>query len=139
KETQPMNSAIIAERLLSLYFVNRSSYIEQYKDKQGRVKYTHHKRKITVDDMIDHVEQRRTLGVVTDSTTGLTNFMSFDVVTKNNAYEDTLELLELLVSYYGIDKEYITVSFSGNKGYHIDLFFNEAIQYKALEPFYLEV
>ena len=50
-----MNSAVVAERLLSLYFVNRSSYIEQYKNKKGEVKYTQHKRKITVDDLIDHV------------------------------------------------------------------------------------
>lgn len=134
-----MNSAIVAERLLELYFVNRSSYIEQYKNKKGEVKYTQHKRKITVDDLIDHVEQRRTLGVVTDSTTGLTNFMAFDVDTKDNAYDDTLELLELLVNFYGIDKEYVTVSFSGNKGYHVELFFDEAIQWQALEPFYEEV
>lgn len=134
-----MNSVIVAERLLELYFVNRSSYIEQYKNKKGEVKYTQHKRKITVDDLIDHVEQRRTLGVVTDSTTGLTNFMAFDVDTKDNAYDDTLELLELLVNFYGIDKEYVTVSFSGNKGYHVELFFDEAIQWQALEPFYEEV
>ena len=134
-----MNSAIVAERLLALYFVNRSSYIEQYKNKKGEVKYTHHKRKITLDDLIDHVEQRRTLGVVTDPTTGLTNFMAFDVDTKDKAYDDTLELLELLVNYYGIDKDYITVSFSGNKGYHVELFFDEAIQWQALEPFYEEV
>ena len=134
-----MNSAVVAERLLSLYFVNRSSYIEQYKNKKGEVKYTHHKRKITLDDLVDHVEHRRTLGVVTDPTTGLTNFMAFDVDTKDNAYEDTLELLELLVNFYGIDKEYVTVSFSGNKGYHVELFFDEAIQWQALEPFYEEV
>ena len=85
-----MNSAIVAERLLALYFVNRSSYIEQYKNKKGEVKYTQHKRKITVDDLIDHVEHRRTLGVVTDPTTGLTNFMAFDVDTKDKAYDDTL-------------------------------------------------
>lgn len=134
-----MNSAVVAERLLSLYFVNRSSYIEQYKNKKGEVKYTQHKRKITVDDLIDHVEHRRTLGVVTDPTTGLTNFMAFDVDTKDKAYDDTLELLELLVNFYGIDKEYVTVSFSGNKGYHVELFFDEAIQWQALEPFYEEV
>ena len=134
-----MNSAIIAGRLLELYFVNQSSYIEQYKNKKGEVKYTHHKRKITLDDLVDHVEQRRTLGVVTDPTTGLTNFMAFDVDTKDKAYDDTLELLELLVNFYGIDKEYVTVSFSGNKGYHVELFFDEAIQWQALEPFYEEV
>lgn len=134
-----MNSAIVAERLLSLYFVNKSSYIEQYKNKKGEVKYTHHKRKITLDDLVDHVEQRRTLGVVTDPTTKLTNFMAFDVDTKDKAYDDTLELLELLVNFYGIDKEYVTVSFSGNKGYHVELFFDEAIQWQALEPFYEEV
>ena len=134
-----MNSAIIAGRLLELYFVNRSSYIEQYKNKKGEVNYTHHKRKITVDDLVDHVEQRRTLGVVTDPTTGLTNFMAFDVDTKDKAYDDTLELLELLVNFYGIDKEYVTVSFSGSKGYHVELFFDEAIQWQALEPFYEEV
>lgn len=134
-----MNSAVVAERLLSLYFVNKSSYIEQYKNKKGEVKYTHHKRKITLDDLVDHVEQRRTLGVVTDPTTGLTNFMAFDVDTKDKAYDDTLELVELLVNFYGIDKEYVTVSFSGNKGYHVELFFDEAIQWQALEPFYEEV
>ena len=134
-----MNSAIVAERLLKLYFVNKSSYIEQYKDKQGRVKYTHHKRRITLDDMIAHVEHKRTLGVVVDKTTGLTNFMAFDVDTQDNAYDDTLELVELLVTYYGIDQQFIYVSNSGSKGYHVELFFNEAIQWQALEPFYLEV
>ena len=134
-----MNSAVIAERLLSLYFVNRSSYIEQYRNKRGEVKYTHHKRKITVNDLIDHVEHRRTLGAITDPTTGLTNFISFDVDTKDKAYDDTLELVELLVTYYGIDQQFIYVSNSGHKGYHVELFFNEAIQWQALEPFYLEV
>lgn len=134
-----MNSAVIAERLLELYFVNRSSYIEQYRNKRGEVKYTHHKRKITVDDLIDHVERRRTLGAITDPTTGLTNFISFDVDTKDKAYDDTLELVELLVTYYGIDQQFIYVSNSGHKGYHVELFFDEAIQWQALEPFYLEV
>ena len=134
-----MNSAVIAERLLSLYFVNRSSYIEQYRNKRGEVKYTHHKRKITVNDLIDHVEHRRTLGAITDPTTGLTNFISFDVDTKDKAYDDTLELVELLVTYYGIDQQFIYVSNSGHKGYHVELFFDEAIQWQALEPFYLEV
>src|SRR5699024_1888135 len=36
-------------------------------------------------------------------------------------------------------KDYITVSFSGSKGYHVELFFDEAIQWQALEPFYKEV
>ena len=134
-----MDSAVIAERLLELYIVNRSSYIEQYRNKKGEVNYTYHKHKITLDDLVDHVEHRRTLGVVTDPTTGLTNFMAFDVDTKDNAYDDTLELVELLVNYYGIDKDYITVSFSGHKGYHVELFFNETIQWQALEPFYEEV
>ncbi|MCY7731785.1 helix-turn-helix domain-containing protein [Aerococcus urinaeequi] len=134
-----MDSAVIAERLLELYFVNRSSYIEQYRNKRGEVKYTHHKRKITVNDLVDHVEHRRTLGAITDPTTGLTNFISFDVDTKDNAYDDTLELVELLVTYYGIDQQFIYVSNSGHKGYHVELFFDEAIQWQALEPFYLEV
>ena len=134
-----MNSAVIAERLLELYFVNRSSYIEQYRNKRGEVKYTHHKRKITVNDLVDHVEHRRTLGAITDPTTGLTNFISFDVDTKDKAYDDTLELVELLVTYYGIDQQFIYVSNSGHKGYHVELFFDEAIQWQALEPFYLEV
>ena len=65
--------------------------------------------------------------------------MAFDVDTQDNAYDDTLELVELLVTYYGIDQQFIYVSNSGNKGYHVELFFDRAIQWRALEPFYLEV
>jgi len=134
----------VATKLHELYIVNEHNYLEQYKDNNGESAYrtvkTYGKEKnnLTPQKLLEHVKQEKTFGVKA-SKEGLTSFISFDVDTKENSIRDTLELAELLERWYGIPGDYIHISNSGNKGYHVELFFDRAVEIEKLEIFYLDV
>lgn len=132
----------------NLYIAYSNRYLEQKKkayithkakkSKQGKVIIP----SLNSQHIEEHLKRNKTYGVLLDNKTGLTKFMTFDVDIAddlNEALLVTKNLYKLLTDYYGLDKEDVHVSFSGGKGYHIDLFFNEVIDYKSLLPFYEEV
>lgn len=132
----------------NLYVVYTDRYLEQNK----KAYLTHKARKNNHGKVIipslnselikEHLQRKKTYGVLLDSKTGLTKFMTFDVDIANNLSEAlivTRDLYKLLTNYYGLNKKDVHISFSGSKGYHVDLFFNEVVDYKSLLPFYEEV
>lgn len=59
-------------------------------------------------------------------------YFVLDVDTKETAAGDTLKLIEVMTSI-GIDREHIHVSFSGSKGYHIELYVDGRLKFKDWE------
>jgi len=119
-----------------LYITYRKAFLEQFKTGYTTRKYT-----FTNYHVEQHLLQKRTFGIRLGGQ-GHTVFMSFDVDIANDlkrAKSMTIEVVRTLHEYYGIAYDDIHVSFSGKKGYHIDLFFDDAIQDFKLEPFYNEV
>src|SRR5699024_3146767 len=69
-------------------------------------------------------------------------FMTFDVDYNDNepmARWVTLKIVDTLVREFNINRNDIHVNLSGNKGYHIDLFFDKPLQVADTEAFYYKV
>ncbi|GGA36061.1 TOTE conflict system archaeo-eukaryotic primase domain-containing protein [Psychrobacillus lasiicapitis] len=83
-----------------------------------------------------HIDGKATLGVF--SSTYHTKFICFDIDVKDKVkakwtvYRLVNALMEL-----GIQNEEIHISISGNKGYHVDLYFNEPIKNELAHELYL--
>lgn len=131
----------IIKKINELFITYRKTYLLQYELNQGDCKYREVKHYLT-DTIIDkHLANQLTVGIKLGAG-GLTKFFTFDVDIKDNKYECqdvTRKLVNLLIDHYGIPKNDIHVSTSGQKGYHVDLYFTDVIPESKLIPFYEEV
>jgi len=89
-----------------------------------------------------HINGKHTLGVFAGQNNGIniSKFITFDVdVEDKNLAEWTVSKVVRVLQDIGIDDDYINISSSGNKGYHIDLFFSIPIEVNLLHQFYTYV
>src|SRR5699024_893090 len=132
----------IIRKINDLYIQTRKKYLVQFPDN-----YVTMDRKkndnvwILNDGMIKrHLQGGITYGVFSG---GFFNkFMTFDIDYSNNenaAKRVTKLVTTILVIDFNIPLEDIHVSLSGNKGYHIDLFFDKPLQVVDTEAFYRKV
>lgn len=125
----------LVAQINDLYFMWRQTYLRQFPNNYITVKRT-----ITDYQLREHVEQKKTYGVKLGDG-GLTKFLAFDVDFKDDletAREVTSDLVKTLHDFYGIALDDIHIDFSGNKGYHVTLFFDKYIQDYSLLPLYYE-
>lgn len=117
-----------------LYITYRKEFLEQINE------HSYITQKYTLTDTVirKHLACKRTLGIKL-GTQGLTKFLVFDVDMKDRAPGVAIDIARHLVVHYGINKEEVHISFSGGKGYHITLFFDEVVQDKTLMKLYNEV
>lgn len=127
------NLTQVISQVSNLYITYRKQFLEQ-----TRTSYITQKYNLTDSSIKQHLECSRTLGLKL-GTQGLTKFQVFDVDMKEQAQEITIEIVRHLVNYYGIEQDKIHVSFSGGKGYHIALFYDEVVQDTTLLKLYDEV
>lgn len=128
----------LAERMWELYVSDSSRYI--YQRTNG---YRHVHKPLTKHHLIEHVNGKRTIGVFADSTS---RFITFDVDVKDSTgnYSNDIDLVARWITYKlvdtvrstGIHHDNVHVSFSGSKGYHVDLFFNEAVPMDDIKLFH---
>lgn len=87
-----------------------------------------------------HLRGFKTLGVFAD-TDNTTKFITFDVDSSdiNKSKAASKRLLNVLTTYFNIDSNDLHVSFSGKKGYHIDILLNERITTDQALNFYYMV
>ncbi|TVY09992.1 TOTE conflict system archaeo-eukaryotic primase domain-containing protein [Paenibacillus cremeus] len=137
-----INQGNIIKQLSDLYLIQRGHYLIQdknygYRDyRKGEIsKSTGKKYKALLDYMIEsHLNGEYTVGTFCKEV--FTKFITIDVDYKGN-----LEMSKLITNKiseqftdWHIPEHYI--SFSGNKGYHIDIFFDDLIQWKHAKKFY---
>lgn len=115
------------------YITIRTKGLLQYKTKEGEVKYSYlnssynKKHRYCIHDklILDHFLKKKTIGVFSGLQGG--KFICFDIDVKNDM-EKAKELARELIDFFLIDmafeKEELLVSYSGNKGYHVEIFFN---------------
>ena len=143
KRTDNENEALL-EVIKDLYISMRKRWILQQKDGY----YTTMTRFPLHDDMIrNHLKGKNTIGVFARS--DYVKFLTFDVDIDDLALQrhkrqiravygvnasvnlahlakwTTLKLIDVLVSEFGISRKNLLTSFSGSKGYHVSLFFND--------------
>lgn len=116
-----------------LYVTYRQQYLEQTANGYLTQKHT-----LTDNTVSAHVDCKRTIGIKLGSQ-GLTKFMLFDVDMQDKAELVALQIAERLVVYYGLDQKDVHIDFSGSKGYHITLFFDEVAQDIQLIKLYDEI
>lgn len=130
------------EKLNELYITTRrrylvqtdQTYFENNKNKRSNVW-------VLNDGMLTrHLDGRNTYGIF--NANGANKFITFDVDFEDDeqtAKRATMEIIATLITRYNITLENIHVSISGGKGYHIDLFFDEALPVEVVGRFYQNV
>lgn len=132
-----MNSTIkqqIVKKLNDLYIGVRYKYLVQYPGG----KYQHCEQpKLNDGHLKAHLDGKYTVGVFGGKLTG-SKFICFDVDSQDmvTSKHVAFKLVHILMDTFNIPSKYIQVSFSGNKGYHIELFFDSFIKEETLKQFY---
>ncbi|MEV9639811.1 hypothetical protein ABZ756_03840 [Mammaliicoccus sciuri] len=123
-----------------LFVLTRRKYIYQPSDTKSWITFDHDKNgkypKFN-DSMIKrHLNGKGTYGVF--SAKSFTKFLTFDVDVKGDMDRAKWITMKLVYSLQqaGIDDKDIHISLSGNKGYHVDLYFNEPISNDIAYDFY---
>jgi len=128
------------EQFNKLFILTRWKYIFQSAETKGWLTFDHYvnnKIRKMNDSMIKrHLTGNGAYGVF--SAKDFTKFLTFDVDVKGDLQKAkwiTIKLVESL-KQVGIDDKDIHISFSGNKGYHVDLYFNKPIENDLAYEFY---
>lgn len=120
-----------------LFISSKQSRIEQQSDGSYYVKQNG----LARSHLVEHLEGTKTIGIFSGEV--YSKYLCFDVDTgkhnQSQARNDVRVLIYALISEFDIPNEYITVADSGNKGYHVYLFFDDVIQVDYLKAFYREV
>lgn len=135
------NNVMYANKLKELYGIEVNRYISQNRDgtytTYDKQRYKH-AQTLSKKHFIRHLEGTQTLGVFASGL--FTSFICFDVDTgKHNietAERDTRYLVGILNYDFGISLDDIHISYSGNKGYHIEIFFDKSIPVAKAKQFY---
>lgn len=129
----------IIKKINELFIMVRYQYLIQSKDGSYLTLNQHKNEKVypLTDYVIQrHLDKIATLGIF--SSKNHTKFLSFDVDVKDNqqARWTVYRLVDGLIEI-GIPDEEIHISLSGNKGYHVDLYFNHPIKNELAYELYL--
>lgn len=138
---QPRKQLI--DKFNELYIQTRSKYLVQFQD--GRYITLSYKPDNNVTKFNDsmlrtHLDGGLTYGVFAGGY--FSKFITFDVDCGTNEGLSrwiTLKLVNILIEEYHIDRKHIHVSYSGNKGYHVDLFLSKQVRVDDLRSFHRSV
>ena len=121
-----------------LYISERGKYILQNKDGT----YSHsaafkNNKRLTDPIVIRHLKRQSTLGIF--CTQKSTKFITFDVDLEGENESYRREVVNNIIKHIvdiGIGRQFIHVSLSGSKGYHITIFFNDMVYLNLAYKFY---
>lgn len=117
----------VAKKMKHLFITERKKYIIQNEDGS----YTWLDKNFN-DGMIDlHIKRKRTYGIFCGSV--LTKFISFDVDVPS---KEVVQSIYQVLNQIGIASEFIHTSWSGTKGYHVDVYFSEVITHSKMVEIY---
>ncbi|WP_182200404.1 TOTE conflict system archaeo-eukaryotic primase domain-containing protein [Paraliobacillus salinarum] len=125
-----------------LYIQTRYKYLVQFNDgKYVTLIHKPGKKVVKLNDSIikTHLKGDLTYGIFSGG--HFNKFITFDVDCKEHhiARWATLKLIDVLINNFQISRGGIHASFSGNKGYHVDLFLDKPILVSELKTFYHSV
>ena len=131
-----INYIKLAETMYNLYITKNYPFIMQKTD--GKYEWVYKYGNLINKDyqvLVRHLQRKQTVGVFCHSHC---KFICFDVDFKNNKLLARWYALKIIncLEELGFDREYIYVSNSGNKGWHIEIFFDDIISFKQIECLY---
>lgn len=129
------------EAINDLYILTRNKYLNMNSDATYftiQPKSENANKYVLVDSVIiQHLRQEKTIGVFAGEQ--LTKFICFDIDNSNDLETSkriAKDVIDVLVNIFKIDKEYIVTSFSGNKGYHVEVFFEKTVDKSEVKRLY---
>lgn len=135
----------IAQLLFDLYVTEQKKRLVQYRDKQGQAQYRteiagkgylkNARYVITTAELVKHLKGKVVYGIFAG--TELSKFLCFDI--DYGSWKKSEKWAKRIINSllrHGIKREQIHVSFSGKKGFHIDMFFDQATSIKIMKVFY---
>ena len=114
-------------KLEDLYIGHRDKYVLCFPD--GRIAFK--RGRLSNKVMCGHLNRHWSVGVFADESSS--KFMTFDV---DDGSARTVGVVIEGLCAYGIDYDRIYVSSSGRKGYHVEVFFEEAMKTEDLRALY---
>ncbi|MGG3587166.1 hypothetical protein ABEU81_32435 [Priestia megaterium] len=133
---------VIIQKLNELYVMARRKYLVQFPDRYVTLDNQRNPKHVKFNDSMlsTHLKGKGiTYGVFNG---GYKNkFLTFDVdcTDVTTSRWATFKLIDVLIESFNINRQDIHVSFSGSKGYHVDLFFDEPVLTDDLHRFYTHV
>lgn len=128
-----MREKEIIQKINDLYILYRKKWLKFDETGYSTISST-----ITDYHVRNHLQGHYTLGVFAGSI--FTKFICFDVDVKDPQLAKwTVYKLVNTLQEIGILGEYIYISTSGNKGYHVEIFFNKPVFNTDIKQFYLMV
>ena len=136
-----MEDFILKEQLSAvndLYVSKRSVYIKQKRDGS----YSHsssfkYNTKLTDDIILSHLSNDETIGIMCADT--CSKFITFDVDAEGYTKEQRKAIVRGIIREIvklGIDRRFIYIIDSTNKGYHVVIYFNDMVYLSYLYKFY---
>ncbi|KRF50530.1 hypothetical protein ASG98_27185 [Bacillus sp. Soil531] len=133
---------VIIKKLNGLYVMARRKYLVQFQDRYVTLDNQRNPKHVKFNDSMlsTHLKgEGITYGVFNG---GYKNkFLTFDIDCTDitTSRWATFKLIDVLIESFNINRQDIHVSFSGSKGYHVDLFFDEPVLTDDLHRFYTHV
>jgi len=139
----------IVSAINDLYVLNRWKYLTL--DQKGIYYTTQYYKNNPVEEgkyqpkplsdwmVYHHINGKQTLGVFAGKLNNIevSKFITFDVdVPDKELAKWVVDKIVHVIQDLGIDDEFIHINFSGNKGYHVDMFFDAPIEVNLLHQFY---
>lgn len=127
----------LVQALERLFISSKQARIEQQDDGSYHTKMTG----LSREHLLNHIEGTQTIGIFSGKT--FSKYICFDVDTGkqhlSKAQSDVKILRSVLYNEFNVPYEYMPVAYSGNKGYHVYMFFDNVICVDYLHAFYREV
>lgn len=132
----------LVKQFNELYIQTRRKYLAQFAD--GRyftLSYAPSNKTVKFNDSMLHTHLKGDITYGVFAGGRVSKFITFDVDCNDSAMSRwiTLKLIDVLENEANIPRKDIHVSFSGNKGYHVDIFFDKQVKVDALKEFYHNV
>lgn len=132
----------LMQKLSSLYIRRRDNYIKFNRVTSHWMTLTYSKTKkivpLTDESVLEHLRHKECYGIKTDSST--THLLVFDIDFENPL--DSLQALKKVTGHLkklGINESQMLCSWSGRRGYHIAVFFEQQINKGIVKGFYERV
>jgi hypothetical protein len=138
KQPTENSRKLIYAKINELYIQTRSKYLVQFPDRYVTFNKKRSERVVVLNDSMlkTHIDGELTYGIFNGGY--FNKFITFDVDFNDpgHARWATLKLIDVLIREFNIKRQDIHVSVSGNKGYHVDLFFDKALPVREIRAFY---
>jgi hypothetical protein len=127
-----MNNEYLLQFFNDYYISSRKKFLIQ----QSSGEYITVNRSLNDTVIRKHLNHELTVGLFAGKE--LTKFICFDVDSKLNSEKNVRELA-LILEEYGISRDNMLITFSGSKGFHLEIFFTKVLPVKLLKNFYFKI